>query len=100
MTILQRVIKWNNQYPYDYLWRKKYNIPFGSEQHLKTSHVDMCFDMIEEDYIKSKVQERRDEEDNIILDSSVFGDSSKDKVIKMAKKEVDEEFDNIDITKF
>lgn len=99
MTILQKVIQWNNKYPYDYLWRKKYNIPFGSEQHLKTSHVDMCFDMIEEDYIRNKIKEKRDEDD-FMLDSITIGDKSKDKVIKMAKKEVDEEFDNIDLTKY
>jgi len=99
MTILQKVIKWNNQYPYDYLWRKKYKIPFGSTEHLNASHVDMCFDIIEEEYIKSKIEEKKDTDD-MLLDSFVVGDNKKDKVIKLSKKEVDKEFDSIDITKF
>lgn len=32
---------WNTKYPIDRWWRDKYNIPFGSPQHLNHSLVDM-----------------------------------------------------------
>lgn len=37
---------WNLKYPVDRWWREKYNIPFGSPQHLDQSLLDMriCFE--------------------------------------------------------
>lgn len=32
---------WNLKYPVDRWWREKYNVPFGSPQHLDFSFLDM-----------------------------------------------------------
>lgn len=38
------IINWNNKFPIDYWWRKKYNIPFGSIDHKNMSMIDMKID--------------------------------------------------------
>lgn len=58
---------WNLRFKYDRRWRKKYNIPFGSEQHLKANQIDIyldlkedrLFDKLKYDYLKAK----KDKED-------------------------------------
>lgn len=33
----QKMLKWDNRHPIDVAWRKHFNIPFGSKQHLEAS---------------------------------------------------------------
>lgn len=41
------ILEWNNMFPCDRIYRKKYNIPFGSEQHLKTCQINIYLDYLE-----------------------------------------------------
>jgi hypothetical protein len=43
-----QVLRWNARFPLDRWYRKKYNIPFGSEQHRKISQMDIYFDHLED----------------------------------------------------
>jgi len=44
---------WNNKFKYDRTWRKKHNIAFGSEEHLKANQIDIYLD-IREDLLAKK----------------------------------------------
>lgn len=91
------LIDWNNKYPIDFWWRKKYNIPFGSEAHLKANFLDMYADFLEEkmmnEFIK-KDDKKADEEFDLANPGAVK------KVIKMSSEEIDNEFDNINLADF
>lgn len=42
------ILEWNIRFKYDRIWRKKYNIPFGSEQHRNISQIDIYLDLLED----------------------------------------------------
>lgn len=49
---------WNIKFPYDKLWRDKYNIPFRSKAHLEMSQINIYLD-IREDILIKKLQAER-----------------------------------------
>lgn len=85
------------KYFWDYWWRKKYNVPFGSLQHRKMFLQDMLLEYLEEiEILKIELSEKQKQlkEENNLLGFS------NDKTEKMTKKEVDELFDNLDLEQF
>ena len=87
------IVRWNDLYPIDYVWRKKYNIPFGSEKHKEVDFIDMLVDFEEQIMVDKALRSDEDSEfDHLLPDGS--------EVVKMTKAEIDEEFDKIDLTKF
>jgi len=56
----QFVIDWNNRFPFDRIYREKYNIAFNSPQHRSLSQIYIYLDILEDkmfnkhkdDYIK------------------------------------------------
>ena len=54
------IIRWNNSFPYDYWWRKKYGIPFNSDDHRSMSPIDMYIDHREEKLLKKNYDESTD----------------------------------------
>ena len=93
------IFKWHD-FPFDYWWRKKYKIPFGSQAHREMNFIDMYIEYREEfllnkaieEYDKS-VSDREDEELGL-------KDGSKKRVIKMTKQEIDDDFENLDLSQF
>ena len=93
------VLEWNDKHPLDIWWRKKYNVPFGSKSHLEMEFFHMRIEF-EEDRILKEQKKLREEQENSDEDKALYGtlnEKDKDKVVKMNKKEVDDEFDNLDI---
>lgn len=93
------IFKWHD-FPFDYWWRKKYKIPFGSQAHREMNFIDMYIEYREEfllnkaieEYDKS-VSDREDEEQGL-------KDGSEKRVIKMTKQEIDDDFENLDLSQF
>lgn len=93
------IFKWHD-FPFDYWWRKKYKIPFGSQAHREMNFIDMYIEYREEfllnkaieEYDKS-VSDREDEELGL-------KDGSEKRVIKMTKQEIDDDFENLDLSQF
>lgn len=93
------IFKWHD-FPFDYWWRKKYKIPFGSQAHREMNFIDMYIEYREEfllnkaieEYDKS-VSDREDEELGL-------KDGSEKRVIKMTKREIDDDFENLDLSQF
>lgn len=91
------VIWWNNTFPKDRSYRKKYNIAFGSLEHRQINQIDVYFDQLEELVYDRYIKQYKEEKEGLEtykktgewLKQSTFGD-----------KEFDEIFDNLDVSKF
>lgn len=59
------IIWWNSNFPFDLIWRKKYKIPFMSEQHKNTSLYDIYLDIYEEEYLNSLIEKQREQDDDV-----------------------------------
>lgn len=53
------LIDWNLKFKFDRLYRKKYNIPFGSKAHLEANQVDIYLDILE-DKMMNRLQKEYD----------------------------------------
>lgn len=42
------IISWNNLYPLDRWWRKKYGVSFNSKQHREVSYIDIYYEWLED----------------------------------------------------
>lgn len=95
--------EWNIKYPYDYWWRKKYNIPFGSEAHKSMSHINMAFEYKEEIYFKRKAEVsvvKEFERDEVSLISNIVAFKHRDLVTQQSTRVTDKEFDDLDLRAF
>ena len=79
------VFNWN-LFPLDYWWRKKYNIPFGSKKHREMSFIDMAIEWKEEKIIEN-VMNPKQKDDYI-------------GIVKVTAKEIDEDYENLDLSQF
>lgn len=98
VNALDNFIYFWHQFPIDYWWRKKYNISFNSPQHRQMSLIDIYFEYREEMLIKEyrkKAEEEQDAKENEML--KINNDKE---VVKMTKKEIEEDYDNLDLSQF
>ena len=105
--IEESVIDWGARHPIDVLWRREFKIPFGSEQHLKTSFIDQLFWFEEKKMINKMISEESKKSNNVVEDSEenerVIESGEQDfkknsiNVVQMTDEEIDEEFENINI---
>ena len=80
-------------FPFDYWWRRRYNVPFGSSAHREMNFIDMYIEYQEELMLqetKASYEEIEDSELGI----------KDDKVVKMSKEEIDDDYDNLDLSQF
>lgn len=91
------ILDWH-QFIIDYWWRKRYNIPFGSPAHRAMNFIDMAIEykeaeLISKMYEKSEAaaQEREDAELGIVHSSDE---------VKMSKEQIDEDYNNLDLSQF
>lgn len=89
------IVKWNNNFPIDYWWRTKYKVPFGSEIHRNTNFIQMFIDYEEEKMMNQYFEKIKKKEED-----GEFSELGKPAGKEMSKKEVDDAFDNIDLTKY
>lgn len=90
------IFNWH-EFPFDYWWRKKYNIPFGSHAHREMNFIDMYIEHQEELLLKEASNNYLEEQEEI--ENKELGVYS-EKVVKMSKQEIDEDYDNLDLSKF
>jgi hypothetical protein len=87
---------WNNKYPIDLWWRKKYAISFGSEEHRKMTHLQMYIEYIESEKLRQYVNKGKSSKDSNDGDE-YFNDK---KIDLKEEKEIDDEYDNLDLSTF
>lgn len=101
LNIAKFIEQWASQYPYDFLWRKKYNVPFGSDQHKNTTHIQMLIDLYEDRFYKNLIKMQDSHYfDESKLEEVRTGTSGKSVVVSMSQSEIDEEFDKLDLSQF
>lgn len=86
------IFDWHT-FPFDYWWRRRYNVPFGSQAHREMNFIDMYIEYQEE----LMLQETKDSYEEI--EDSELGIKD-DKVVKMSKEEIDDDYDNLDLSQF
>lgn len=83
--------RWNIKFRYDRIWRKKYNIPFGSPEHLRANQIDIFLDLYE-DQLYELAKEQYFQKQKDLEDYQKSGNVLKEE--KMSQKEEDEIFKN------
>lgn len=91
------IIRWNERFPIDYFWRKKYNIPFGSQEHKAANFILMAIDLKEDKMFKEYMKAKEEGSDKEYEGLSPKKNSN---IIKMSQKEIEQEFDDIDLSQF
>lgn len=90
------IVNWNRMYPIDYWWRKKYNIPFGSEKHRQADFIQMYFDYEEDKMMKQLMDSEIDKsESNFEEENAKHGVGP-----KMTQDQIDYDFENIDLSNY
>lgn len=63
-SIYLDIISWNNRFPLDKWWRRKYHIPYLSSEHRKSTFYSQMFEYFEdkmlEEYINSPEKEEKE----------------------------------------
>lgn len=84
------------QFPIDYWWRKKYNVPFGSSQHREMNFIDMYIEFQESVVVDRTVNKIEYEDVDELLGLNVENNDT----VKLTEKEIDNDFDNLDLSQF
>ena len=84
-------------FPLDYWWRKKYNVPFGSQRHREMNFIDMAIEWNENAFMK-KVFEEKDEDDIYENEKLLLGTGQE--IVKPTEQEIDEDYENLDLEQF
>jgi len=81
------LIRWNNNFPYDRWFRKKFSIGFGSEEHRKISQIDVFYEFYEEFLFKEYEEEleKRKVKEKLLLEGKWLQD----------REETDEEMERL-----
>lgn len=92
------IVKWNYLFPADRWWRKKYNIPLFSEQHLNQSQLDIALE-----YYEDKLFESISEQGKLLHQREKDYENGKlliDIEDTLSEEEKDKLFDKLDINQF
>lgn len=87
------IVRWNNNFPIDLWWRKKYSVPFGSEQHRNMSFIDMKIEFEEDKMLKREVFKSIKGIDWEIEQELLSQNN-------LSEEELDREFEDLDINQF
>ena len=79
------IFKWY-EFPIDYWWRKKYNVPFGSRRHREMSFIDMLIEWREDLIMNKSIEEEKQ-----IVDENV---------VQMTAEEIDDAYENLNLEDF
>lgn len=86
----EQILKWNNDWRYDFWYRQKYKIAFNSLEHREANQLDIVFEYIESNIIKEILNEREEEkkrEERFKKDGWISeSQSSKEKIIEAFNK--------------
>lgn len=92
------IVNWNRLYPIDYWWRRKYKIPFGSEEHRQATFIQMFFDYEEEKMMNSLLDKEKDEDEDSLDFDTLAKSSGVGK--KMSQEQIDDDFDQLDVSRY
>ena len=93
------IFRWHD-FPFDFWWRKKYHVPFGSAAHREMSFIDMYIEW-REDLMINRSLEQQDTDGWTSEDEEALGLSKKPtNMVKMSQQEIEEDYENLDLESF
>lgn len=92
-ALYEYIYWWNGLFPLDKVFRRKYNIPFGSKEHLNMSPLDIVFDVYESFAFDSLWEEFMAEEEREKAKESGHWLGKR----ALSKEEGDDLFDKMDL---
>jgi len=90
------ILKWNEDFPLDRWWRKEHKVPFNSSSHREVSILDMLIEFRENGMIEDYLNFNKKLKENPYIVGT--GNYLFSNIIE--RPLTDEEFDNIDLSKF
>lgn len=97
VSIRQRMIDWNNRFPLDAWWRKKYNEDFLGAKHSNTDLIKICFDWLE--FVEIEF-ERLNKELKVLLDKNGLTEQDLLQSEPMSQTEIEDFYQNIDLDNY
>lgn len=94
MTLSEFIVRWNNSNRYDFWWRQKHNVAFGSEQHRQADPLDIVFEYFENLMANQTLQDMNDDKERKKLIKS----GQWIKVSEEQKQRERELIDNLDLS--
>lgn len=91
------IFNWH-EFPLDYWWRKLYNIPFGSRRHREMNFIDIYVEYQEGLLLKQADEDFEMKQSEI--EDEVLGLNSNKEIIRPSAEEIDDDYDNLDLTQF
>lgn len=92
----QFLIKWNNLFPYDRLYRQKHKIAFNSEEHRKVNQINVICDLYEDFLVEEAAIEQKKWKEREVnyKKGNLFTDTPESPEV------VSELFDKLDVTQY
>lgn len=72
--------------PFDFWFRKKYKIPFGSKEHKKCNFINQVLDYIEDNMIRSHINQK---------DKDEYSDLEDENIIHLDQEQIEEDFEDL-----
>lgn len=94
------IVNWDNNFPIDFLWRQKHGIRFGSEEHKKADFITMVIEFEEAKFVSEMIKAKQDRIEEAENGAIPGLERLKHREQKMSKKEVDDEYDSIDLNQY
>lgn len=91
------ILDWH-QFPLDYWWRRKHNVPFGSQQHRDMNFIDMLVEYREEIVINRLVKKYKTEQER--KENIELGLKDGQEVVQLSKEQIDDDYENLDLSQF
>lgn len=92
------IFNWH-EFPLDYWWRKRYNIPFGSRKHREMNFIDIYVEY-QEGLLLQKYEDDYESKQSEIEDNAIGLKKSDKEIVNMTAKEIDEDYENLDLSEF
>ena len=93
------LLKWNQEFPLEYWWRKKYNVSFNSSKHREVSYIDIYYEWLEEKLYQKSLDDISKENERL-KEYQTTGKWLSDFVDEEQERKLDEMFENMDISAF
>lgn len=65
MTLKEFVLRWDNNWRFDFWWRQKYNIHFNSQEHRQVNQIDMKFEYLEQMLANQEYEQMKNDEEKL-----------------------------------
>lgn len=96
--VIHFIFRWH-EFPLDYWWRKRYNIPFGSRQHREMNFIDIYVEY-QEGLLLKQTQDEYEQEQSDLEDEAIGLPSANKEIVKPTAQEIDDDYENLELSEF